>query len=96
MELSDLPGKVLFSFLSGHLSITVCTTAVHRAKKVMLFVISPSHIVLKTVLRHPFTLDDCLINGVVQELAFAQVKQPSLIADFHLELEHLIQGHVRR
>ena len=60
----------------------------------MLFVVSPSHVVLKAVLSHSFTLDDGFINSVVQELAFAQVKQPSLVADLHLKLEHLIQGHV--
>ena len=60
----------------------------------MLFVVSPSHVVLKAMLGHPFTLDNRFVNSVVQELAFAQVKQPSLIADLHLKLEHLIQGHV--
>ena len=96
MELSDLPSEVLLSFLTSHLSITVCTTAMHWAEKVVLFVISPSHVVLKTVLGHPFTLNNGLIYSVVQELAFAQVKQPSLVADLHLKLEHLIQGHVWR
>ena len=29
MELPDLSSKVLLSFLTSHLSITVCTTAMH-------------------------------------------------------------------
>ena len=60
----------------------------------MLVIVSPRHIVLESVLCHFLTLDNSLVDGVVQELTFAQVKLPSLVANLHLELEHLIKGHV--
>ena len=74
MELPNLPGEVLLSFLSSHLSIAVCTSAMYWAEKIVLFIVSPGHVVLKAVLGHTLTLDNRFIDSVVQELAFAQVE----------------------